>query len=396
MNFLYLEARKGILRRYTLIALALFLCLNTVKIISDYHAGEIRPVAANTSGMKTGYDKIYEQIKGPVTEETVSFITSEYQRLDGLTADGTYSREPQEGTYSGYIFGDYYLLHSYFYPHMEYSVKYSADMEEVLTQAKENVTFYQESGNTAGMVENAYILHHYTGRAIPEFYLYDGWEALLSYDFSDLLILLLLILAVAPTFTREKENGMTLILSSCKRGEWPLLFSKCGAGVIFAWILTALFALLNLLVFGLLCGFEGWSSPLYAIGGYQYTPFSGSILLFYGVICGLKAIGFSVIALLLILLSACFQKSLYPCLIGLGLGVVSNYCAGWALSLVWWKQCLSCISPFTLTSGSKLLESLYGVSIGGVYLLRLFVVLVVQAVTACLLVIAIRRKSCCK
>ena len=54
MSFLYLEARKGILRRYTLIALALFLCLNTVKIIADYHAGEIRPVAANTSGMQAG------------------------------------------------------------------------------------------------------------------------------------------------------------------------------------------------------------------------------------------------------------------------------------------------------------------------------------------------------
>ena len=396
MSFLYLEARKGILRRYTLIALALFLCLNTVKIIADYHAGEIRPVAANTSGMQAGYDTIYERIKGPITEETVRFLTSEYQRLDALTADGTYSREPQEGTYSGYIFGDYYLLHSYFYPHMEYSVKYSSDMEEILAQAKENMTFYRESGNTAGAAENAYIIHHYAGRTIPAFYLYDGWEALLSYDFSDLLILLLLILAVAPAFTREKENGMTLILSSCKRGRWPLLISKCGAGVIFAWILTILFALLNLLVFGLLCGFEGWGSPLYAIESYQYTPFSGSILLFYGLICGLKAIGFSVTALLLILLSACFQKSLYPCLMGLGLGVVLNYCTGWALSPVWWKQALSCISPFTLTSGSNLLESLSGVSIGGVYLLRLFVVLIVQAVIACLLVIAIRRKSCCK
>ena len=143
MSFLYLEARKGILRRYTLIALALFLCLNTVKIIADYHAGEIRPVAANTSGMQAGYDTIYERIKGPITEEPVRFLTSEYQRLDALTADGTYSREPQEGTYSGYIFGDYYLLHSYFYPHMEYSVKYSSDMEEILAQAKENMTFYQ-------------------------------------------------------------------------------------------------------------------------------------------------------------------------------------------------------------------------------------------------------------
>ena len=217
-------------------------------------------VAANTSGMQAGYDTIYERIKGPITEEIVRFLTSEYQRLDALTADGTYSREPQEGTYSGYIFGDYYLLHSYFYPHMEYSVKYSSDMEEILAQAKENMTFYRESGNTAGAAENAYILHHYAGRTIPAFYLYDGWEALLSYDFSDLLILLLLILAVAPAFTREKENGMTLILSSCKRGRWPLLISKCGAGVIFAWILTILFALLNFLVFGLLCGFDGWSS----------------------------------------------------------------------------------------------------------------------------------------
>ena len=77
MSFLYLEARKGILRRYTLIALALFLCLNTVKIIADYHAGEIRPVAANTSGMQAGYDTIYERIKGPITEETVRFLTSE-------------------------------------------------------------------------------------------------------------------------------------------------------------------------------------------------------------------------------------------------------------------------------------------------------------------------------
>ena len=49
-----------------------------------------------------------------------------------------------------------------------------------------------------------------------------------------------------------------------------------------------------------------------------------------------------------------------------------------------------------MTSGSKLLESLSGESIGGVYLLQILVVLIVQAVIACLLVIAIRRKSCCK
>ena len=63
MNFLYLEARKGILRRYTLIALALFLCLNTVKIIADYHTGEIRPVAANTSGIPLIWRKFWPRRK---------------------------------------------------------------------------------------------------------------------------------------------------------------------------------------------------------------------------------------------------------------------------------------------------------------------------------------------
>ena len=45
MSLLYLEARRGILRRYTMIALALFLCLNTVKIIVDCRSGEIRHIA---------------------------------------------------------------------------------------------------------------------------------------------------------------------------------------------------------------------------------------------------------------------------------------------------------------------------------------------------------------
>lgn len=396
MKLLYLEARKGILRRYVLIALALFLCLNTFKIIADYQAGEIRPVAANTSGIQTAYNQIYDRARGPITSETVSFITSEYQRLNALTADGTYSREFQEGTYSGYIFGDYYLFHSDFYPSMEYSVKYSSNMDDILEQASKNLEFYRNSGNTEGAARNRYILQHYANRSIPEFYLYDGWEALLSYDFSDLLILLLLILTIAPIFTREKENGMTLILSSCKRGRWPMLLSKCGAGVLFAIILTALFALLNLLMFGILCGFDGWNSPLYAIKNYQNTPFTGTVLQFYGVTCVLKAFGFSVTALLLIFLSSCCKKSLYPCLVGLGIGVVLNYCSGWAMSLEWWKWAVSCLSPFTLTNGWSLFQNLYGVSITDIYLLRIFVVWIVQIVMACLLVMAIGRKLCCK
>lgn len=396
MKFLYLEARKGILRCYVLAALLLFLGVNLLKIYGDYRAGEIRPVAANVNGMQEGYSEIYERACGPINEETAGFISSEYKRLVSLTADGTYSRKCQEGTYSGYLFGDFYLFHKYFYPSMEYSVKYPAYMDSILEQAKQNLELYREKGNTADAAKSVYILKHYTGRSIPEFYKYDGWEALLTYDFSDLLILLLLILGIAPVFTREKETGMTLILSSSKRGGWHLLLSKCGSGGLFASVVTVLFSLENFLVFGVLCGFEGMYSPLYAIETYKHTPYTGTILSCYFLCSALKIMGFSIITLVPTLLSACCRKTLYPCLFSLGIGVVFGCLSGWTVTQIWWKEILSLVSPLTLTRGWELLMNLYGASIGGIYVPRLYILFAVQAAVAGLLIFFTRRKSCCK
>lgn len=71
-EFFLFGSQKNILRRYTIIALILFLCLNTVKIITDYKSGEIKPVAANTSGMQAGYNEIYEKVKGEITEKRLA------------------------------------------------------------------------------------------------------------------------------------------------------------------------------------------------------------------------------------------------------------------------------------------------------------------------------------
>ncbi len=394
MKILYFEARKGILRRYVMAALALFLCLNTLKIYTDYRAGEIREVAANTAGMQIAYAKLYDRVKGQMTSDTVGFIVSEEERLSALMADGTYSREWQDDTYSGYYFGDYFLIHKYFYAPMSYCVHYPKTMNTTLEQVQDNLTLYEASGNRQNAVESRYILDHYTGRTISEFYCYDAWEKLLAYDFSDLLILLLLVLGIAPIFTREKENGMTLILYSSKRGKWPLILSKCGTAMLFAFLLTALFALANVLTFGGLCGFEGSQSPLYAIEAYQNTPFPVTISTFFLLCVFAKAIGFGVMALLLALLSACCQKALIPCLIGLVLSVILSFISGWAASAVWWKESLSALSPLTLTQGWELMTGLYGRTVCGTYLLRIQIVFIVQIVLAGMLIPAIGRKSC--
>ncbi len=287
MKLFYLEARKGILCRSVFIALILFLCLDTLKIGLDYRAGAIREVIGNTEGMQAGFAEIYDKVYGPITNKTAGFLVGEYQRLSQAVADGTYSRKPQEDTYSGYIFGDYFLISSYFYPQMSYSVQYSNRMAERLEQEADNLKFYQSVGNKFMAAKSAYILQRYAGRSISSFYLMDSWESLLRYDFSDLLILLLMILGVAASFTREKETGMTMLLSSSKRGGWPVLASKCGAAVFYAIGLTIIFSLLNLMAYGILFGLQGWDCPLYAIESYQDTPFGGTVGQFYLLSCGM-------------------------------------------------------------------------------------------------------------
>lgn len=394
MKGFYLEARKGILRRSVLIALILFLCLDILKIGLNYRAGAIREVVGNTEGMQAGFAEIYDKVNGPITQETAGFLAGEYKRLSQAVADGTYSRKPQEGTYSGYIYGDYYLIGSYFYPQMSYAVQYSADMEERLEQEADNLRFYQSVGNKFMAAKSSYILKQYADRSVTSFYLMDGWESLLKFDFSDLLILLLMILGVAASFTRERETGMTMLLASSKRGGYYMLAAKCGVAVIYAIALTIIFSLLNLMVYGILFGFQGWNCPLYAMEAYRDTPFDGTVGQFYLLSCGMKALGFSIWSLVLLLLSACFRHTLYPCILGVGGSVAASYLSGWAASPVWWKGMLSAVSPLTLTRAWDLWGGLCGNPLGSMYVPRGFIVLSVQLVLAGGMLWAVRRKSC--
>lgn len=394
MKLIYLEARKGILRKHVLIALILFLFLDILTISVDYRQGGIREVAGMSAGQRTGFATIYEKAKGPLTNENAGFVAGEYQRLSGEVADGTYSHAPQEGTYSGYIYGDYYLLGKYFYKPMSYAVQYAEHNRELLKQEADNLELYQSVGNKGMSARSAYILKHYEGRAVSAFYLTDGWESLLRYDFSDLLILLLLILGVASSFTREKETDMTMLLASSKRGGWPMIAAKCGSAVLYAATLTLLFSLFNLMAYGVLLGVDGWDMPLYAIEAYENTPFSGNIGVFYLLSCGMKAIGFSVMALVLLFLSSCFRRTLYPCILGVGAGAALSYCSGWATSLVWWKGLIAAISPLTLTRNWELWQSLSGDCLVNIYLPRFYEILLIQLILAVVVLWAVRRKSC--
>lgn len=127
---------------------------------------------------------------------------------------------------------------------------------------------------------------------------------------------------------------------------------------------------------------------------YQDTPFNGTVGQFYLLSCGMKALGFSILALLLLLLSACLQRTLYPCILSAGAGILASYLSGWIASQVWWKGLLSAISPLPLTRAWDLWSCLCGNRLGNLYLPRSFTVLLIQLALAGILLWAVRRKSC--
>jgi len=97
---------------------------------------------------------MYDKVSGKLTADKARFVVSEYRRLDAMVADGTYSREKQEGTYTGYIWGDYVFITKYFYrpmkyvsTYMKYVSTYESAIKQVIENAKDNIEFYSQCGN---------------------------------------------------------------------------------------------------------------------------------------------------------------------------------------------------------------------------------------------------------
>ena len=52
-----------------------------------------------------------------------------------------------ENTETGYFYGDYSILETYFYNPIEYLVNYSRDNEQLTEKATENIKFYNKNSH---------------------------------------------------------------------------------------------------------------------------------------------------------------------------------------------------------------------------------------------------------
>lgn len=292
------ELKKIWRRKVFIIAFVLLVVLDAAKIITESNKNSYE------SSFERSRSKLYSQVEGTWEMETITYVVSTYQNASSIVYSGNYSTEPdQPGTYTGYIFGDFSLFGEV-YEKMNYMYNYSSSMEATLQKAEENIELYERFGNKYKVCENEKILEMYSGRDIPAFYDTDGAFRLISYDLSTVMTLLIMVLAVAPMFTCEKETEMNLLLRTSARGGRNLITAKIIAALITTVSIAAVFTIADIASFSVAYKIKCFGLPLYSIAQFRNTPLTCTIVEYLFIDFGYKIAGMLIMALLYLITSA--------------------------------------------------------------------------------------------
>jgi hypothetical protein len=382
LELVLFEIRKNYIRKHIIIFCCLLIFINILLVFQSYVAGDEDwlPKSPDTKGIVDFCENLHGQIDGELTKEKELFIISEYNRLNKMVEEGTYNKEYQPNTYTGYVMADYYIITKKFYMPMKYLVLYTSNMEDVIEKAEENISFYRKHKNVYELEKNELILNTYAGREINQFYDTKSWYTLFTYRFSDLFVFCLIILAIVPIFIQEKETNMRELILSCRRGKQNMITVKVLSVFVYIIVVNLIFSSINFLEFKFLYGLCPSEMPLYSIEAFQNTPLNCSICDFYWLTIGMKIVGCISFGMFVLLCSAVFNRVIYPYMLSVMFFAFELFISGFLASVEMWKMWAALMSPFSLVKGEQYYFELLSANIANHFFFRVDVSLVIQLI----------------
>ena len=225
---------------------------------------------------------------------------------------------------------------------------YDSSMADLTQRAADNTAFYTEKGNAYLAALNRKIANTYQDRRVTAYYSTWGLTQYLKYDFSTLMLLILMIPLLAPLFAGEHENGMHALLRLTQHAK-QLPFCKLAAGAIAVCAVTALFLAEDFLMFSVLYHIRGLSQPVYSLPDFADSPLSCSIGAYLLINAAAKLLGFLVLGGFCAAFSAFTKRELTPFCISFAV-LLCLVLADTFLENPVLAQC----SPVTLLSAGKL------------------------------------------
>ncbi len=346
MRIVIYELIKIFRKKSIIIALLVFSLINIYKVNDCFNRS-----GKADSAVYQGYWKAYENASGKITESKINFVINGYKNSKKIVDAGNFSTNPnQPNTYTGYIFGDMNMFKE-LYDSLDYSYNYERSLDNVISKARQNIQFFKNHKNAFEVKSNRNIVNVYANRSISEFYNTEGYEEFFKYNFSSLLIILLLILGLAPVFSSEKETGMHVMQSTCKYGKTATVSAKIFSSALYIIIICVWFFLLDYICFSVFFKLLGHGLPVYAMQSYQFTPFTMKIWEFVIFLDCIKLIVFLSLGVIILLFSSVFSESLLPFAFSAGAIFIclgSNDFGSYKL-----RELLSVINPLSLLSSRK-------------------------------------------
>lgn len=299
MKILYYEMRKSWLRIPTFIVLAVFLALNIFRL-NDY----CRKYYSTYGGFKEPYFKLYNTVCGEITTEKLEPFKRRAKELENEILTQTYSTDYnlEKYNYTGYAHGDFSLYSLIISPEISYCATYSNTSNQISEKAAESYHLFNKIGNTFEAQKNKLIYKQYANRSISEYRATNWANAYFSYDFSSLLCVVLLVFGLAAGFTKERESGMSQLISAYGKSKCTVFAKVCSA-LLFCLLLTVVFTISDFVSVQAFLGVDGADMPIYSAKLFELSPYNFSFA--EGILlCGaLRLLGLFAISLVITLVS---------------------------------------------------------------------------------------------
>lgn len=374
-----------------MISMVILLVVNMIVIYAQYRfdndafSNEVN--VYNSSSKEWDYYKeLHAQLDGEITEEKQDKVIRLYDNLKEKIDKGDYEKGYTESAGTGYVFGDYSLVESNFYLPIKNLVSYSEKNNELVNKARENIEFYRKADNKYELKKNQYIADQYGDRVIRDFYDTTGWKKLFDYNFSDVVLIILLFLSALPLFHQERICGMESIILGTKKGRKMYITGKYISVIASIIMCTILVAGINYFMFCFIYGLEGSGMPIYALEEFQYSPYNFTMLQAYLAILGLKCISLVVVCTFMCFVANISKNTMMSFVIFIGITVLGLYCSGYVCSDNVQKVMIAIASPFSLFKCSDLFKSLYEINLFGTFGLRIYFCMIAEVIWEVILI----------
>lgn len=300
------ECRKTFFTPWMLVFIAALLIFNGWKIRDSYHRR-----IGSWSEYQAQYDECYQAYSGIITAEKVEQLMTVYAPLEAKYLDWSisYEYDPNAYIYSEAMDEEFYR--TLFVTEMKYDYFYQNEAYRIASNAAQLSRLYESRGNTFEAAKNRRIAEDFRDRRIGEFTDTRGYEVLLEYDYSVMLVLLLCIFALCGVFVTERETDMYMLLRTTRRGSGSTVAAKLTAAVMFAVAMCALFFGQDFLsVYFSSAHNEALACPVYALRALEATPLNmtvGSYFLWAGV---MKTVGILGCCCIILLISSLLRQIL--------------------------------------------------------------------------------------